>query len=155
METSIPESTDTIQVNQKLHFKQIEDLCGTNMEELKSLNPQYNTNVIPGDIKPYTLRLPLDQISSFIEKQDTIYNHRSDELFQRRTQVAVTPQVKAAPKRKSPATAQGKLVYHKIRSGETLSTIAQKHKVTVRQLRQWNNIRGNKIIAGKSLKIYK
>lgn len=155
METSIPESTDTIQVNQKLHFKQIEELCGTNMEELKSLNPQYNTNVIPGDIKPYTLRLPLDQISSFIEKQDTIYNHRSDELFQRRTQVAVTPQVKAAPKRKSPATAQGKLVYHKIRSGETLSTIAQKHKVTVRQLRQWNNIRGNKIIAGKSLKIYK
>ncbi|NLZ74181.1 MAG: LysM peptidoglycan-binding domain-containing protein, partial [Bacteroidales bacterium] len=140
---------------QNLHFKQIEELCGTSIEELKSINPQYNTEVIPGDIKPYTLRLPLEQISSFIEQQDTIYNHRSDELFHRRTQVAVTPKVKAAPKRKSPATAQGKLTYHKIRKGETLSTIAQKNGVTVRQLRQWNNIRGNKTIAGKSLKIYK
>ncbi len=155
METNIPENTDTIQVSQNLHFKQIEELCGTSLEELKSLNPQYSTEVIPGDIKPYTLRLPLDQVSSFIEQQDTIYNHRSDELFRRRAQVAVTPKVKAAPKRKSPATAQGKLTYHKIRKGETLSTIAQKHGVSVRQLRQWNNIRGNKIIAGKNLKIYK
>lgn len=155
LETNVPESTDTIQVSQNLHFKQIEELCGTDLDELKSLNPQYNTQVIPGDIKPYTLRLPLDQISSFIEQQDTIYNHRSDELFRRRTQVAATPKVQAAPKRQSPATAQGKLTYHKIRKGETLSTIAQKHKVSVSQIRQWNNIRGNKIIAGKNLKIYK
>ncbi len=155
LETNVPESTDTIQVSQNLHFKQIEELCGTDLDELKSLNPQYNTQVIPGDIKPYTLRLPLDQISSFIEQQDTIYNHRSDELFRRRTQVAATPKVQAAPKRQSPATTQGKLTYHKIRKGETLSTIAEKHKVSVSQIRQWNNIRGNKIIAGKNLKIYK
>ena len=155
LETNVPANTDTIQVTQNLHFKQIEELCDMNPNELKSLNPQYNTQVIPGDIKPYTLRLPLDQINSFIEQQDTIYNHRSDELFRRRAQVAATPKVQAAPKRQSPATAQGKLTYHKIRKGETLSTIAEKHKVSVNQIRQWNNIRGNKIIAGKNLKIYK
>ena len=62
MKTNIPANTDTIQVNQNLHFKQIEELCGTNIEELKSLNPQYNTQVIPGDIKGYTLRLPLSKL---------------------------------------------------------------------------------------------
>ncbi len=155
MKTNIPANTDTIQVNQNLHFKQIEELCGTNIEELKSLNPQYNTQVIPGDIKGYTLRLPLEQISCFIEQQDTIYNHRSDELFRRRTQVAVTPKVQAAAKRESPATAKGTLSYHKIKPGETLSVIAKKYKVSVKQIQQWNGLRTTRINAGKSLKIYK
>ena len=58
METNIPASTDTIQVNKKLHFEQIADICGVSLEQIKSLNPQYKKNVIPGDSKPYTLRLP-------------------------------------------------------------------------------------------------
>ena len=53
METNIPASTDTIQVNKKLHFEQIADICGVSLEQIKSLNPQYKKNVIPGDSKPY------------------------------------------------------------------------------------------------------
>ncbi len=47
--------------------------------------------MIPGDSKPYTLRLPIDAISTFIDKQDTIYTHRADELFRNRKTVAVKP----------------------------------------------------------------
>ena len=84
METNIPASTDTIQVNKKLHFEQIADICGVSLEQIKSLNPQYKKNVIPGDSKPYTLRLPQNYISTFIDQQDTIYVHRADELFKNR-----------------------------------------------------------------------
>ncbi len=45
-------------------------------------------------------------------------------------------------------------IYHRIRRGETLISIARRYGVTVRQLRQWNNLRSNRIIAGKKLVIY-
>ena len=46
------------------------------------------------------------------------------------------------------------LVYHKIRRGENLGLIAAKYGVSVNQLRDWNNISGNKIMAGRNLRIY-
>ncbi len=48
----------------------------------------------------------------------------------------------------------GMWVRHKIRRGETLSTIAMKYGVKVSQIKRWNNIRGNRIYAGKVLHIY-
>lgn len=48
----------------------------------------------------------------------------------------------------------GKYVTYKIRKGDTVGQIAEKHGVSSSQLRKWNNIRGNKIVAGKTLKIY-
>lgn len=73
METNIPDATDTIQVTKNLHFEQLADICGVSMEEIKSLNPQYKKNIIPGDSKTQTLRLPMNYISTFIDSQDTIY----------------------------------------------------------------------------------
>ncbi len=46
------------------------------------------------------------------------------------------------------------MVYHKIRRGENLGLIAAKYGVSVNQLRDWNNISGNKIMSGRNLRIY-
>lgn len=43
---------------------------------------------------------------------------------------------------------------HKIRRGETLSGIARSYGVSAADLRDWNGIRGNQIIAGNTLTIY-
>jgi len=147
METNIPKSTDTIQVNQKLHFEQIADICHIPVEEIKSLNPQYKRNIVPGDSKPCILRLPTETISTFIDNQDTIYAHRSKELFKNRRTVASVDA--------KTSSGNGKVIYYKIRNGDTLSNIASKYGVSVRQLRQWNGLRNNKIRAGKRLKIYR
>ena len=90
METNIPDATDTIQVTKNLHFEQLADICGVSMEEVKSLNPQYKKNIIPGDSKTQTLRLPMNYISTFIDSQDTIYAHRANELFKNRRTVAIS-----------------------------------------------------------------
>lgn len=45
-------------------------------------------------------------------------------------------------------------VYHKIRRGETLGMIAAKYGVSVNQIRDWNNISGNKILTGQNIRIY-
>lgn len=148
MNTEIIPPTDTLQISRELHFQQVADLCDITIDELKSLNPQYKRNIIPGNTKPYTLRLPQKKISVFIDNQDTIYNHRAAELFKNRKTVAVSNKI-------TPTVGKGTLSYHTIRSGETLSTIAKRYGVKVSQLRDWNGLSSNRIRAGKKLKIYK
>jgi len=43
---------------------------------------------------------------------------------------------------------------HRVQRGDTLSEIADQYRVTVSQLRQWNNIRGSNIRVGQRLTIY-
>ncbi len=155
METNIPASTDTVQVNKNLHFEQIADLCNVPLDQIKSLNPQYKKQMIPGDSKPYTLRLPIDAISTFIDKQDTIYTHRADELFRNRKTVAVKDITPATRKTTTAVAGKGKLTYYTIKSGDTLSTIARKYGVTIKDIQRWNGMSSTKIAAGKRLKIYK
>ena len=155
METNIPASTDTVQVNKNLHFEQIADLCNVPLDQIKSLNPQYKKQVIPGDSKPYTLRLPIEAISNFIDKQDTIYAHRSNELFRNRKTVAVKENTPSTRKATTAVAGKGKLSYYTIKSGDTLSTIAGKYGVSVKDIQRWNGMSNTKIAAGKRLKIYK
>ena len=157
LDTNIPDATDTLQITRNLHFQQIADICGTDIEQIKSLNPQFKKSIIPGESKPQTLRLPLADISTFIDRQDTIYTHRSDELFKNRR--TVTPADPSAKRKGSKATVatkgNGEPIYYKIRSGDTLGSIAQKYGVSVNQLKSWNGLSSTRISAGKSLKIYK
>ncbi len=148
MNTEIIPPTDTLQISRELHLQQVADLCDITIDELKSLNPQYKRNIIPGNTKPYTLRLPQTKIATFIDNQDTIYNHRAAELFKNRKTVAASNKI-------TPTVGKGTLSYHTIRSGETLSTIAQRYGVKVSQLKDWNGLSSNRIRAGKKLKIYK
>ena len=150
METNIPAATDTIQVSRNLHFDQIVDICHVPMDELKSLNPQYKRSIIPGDSKPQTLRLPMNAISTFIDNQDTIYNHRQAELFKNRRTVVV-----ASSSASKNVTGNGKPIIYKIKKGDTLGGIAQRYGVSVSKLMSWNGLTDNKIREGKTLKIYK
>ena len=147
METNIPKATDTVQVTRDLHFQQIADLCHVPLDEIKSLNPQYKRNIIPGLSKPRTLRLPTEAISAFLDQQDTIYAHRATEFFKNRRTVASIGQGKSS-------SGDGNLTWYRIRRGDTLGGIARKFGVSVRQLRNWNGLRGNNIRAGRRLKIY-
>ena len=148
METNIPQATDTVLVSRNLHFQQIADICHVPLDEIKSLNPQYKRDIVPGDSKPRALRLPTEAISIFLDNQDTIYAHRSDELFKNR-------RIVASVNRQSKASNNSDLTYYRIRQGDTLGGIARKFGVSVRQLRRWNNLHNNRIRAGRRLKIYK
>ena len=43
--------------------------------------------------------------------------------------------------------------YYTVKSGDTLSGIAQKHKTTVAQLKKWNNLKTDRIHAGDKLRV--
>ena len=50
-------------------------------------------------------------------------------------------------------TIQKVKITHKVKSGESLSTIAKKYKVTVAELKSWNSLSSDKLQIGKSLKV--
>lgn len=97
MTTTLPPSTDTIIVDRDVHFDQIVAVCNVKAEEVKALNPQYRTGLIPGAKKSCILRLPTHGISAFIAAGDSVYTYKSDELFTNRSEVAVSQSAKNHP----------------------------------------------------------
>lgn len=148
MEMRMPEGSDTIHITRNLNLNQVADVCKINIDELRALNPEFKKDIIPVSTEPYALRLPNSMISSFIEKEDSIYNYKP-ELYQTR-RVTVEPDT---PKTSSKKSQSKKAVYHRIRQGDTLGGIAAKYGVSVSQLRRLNGIKGSSIRAGKRLRI--
>ena len=60
-----------------------------------------------------------------------------------------------ASNQKSSGNSSGSTKTHVVKKGETLSSIANKYKCTVANLRSWNGIKGNTIKVGQKLKIKK
>ncbi len=161
MKTKVPVSTDTVMLSRDVHFDQIAAVCGADPEELRTLNPQYRTGLIPGSIRPMTLCLPHAEITAFIDNEDSVYNYRKDELLARRAEVLVNTSVAPEPgeqRRKTTAkkkrtTRRSSRKYVTIRSGQTLSELAKRHGTTVSKLRRLNGIKGSNIRAGKRIRV--
>ena len=83
MVATLPEETDTIMLFQNVHFKQVSAVLGIDMDELRSLNPQYRRDVVTGYSEPTDLRLPKEYIGKFIEKQNEILAYDVSDLMKR------------------------------------------------------------------------
>ena len=162
MRTKLPAKTDTIVVTKDVHLKQIAEVCGIDIDELRTLNPQYRRDIVNGSNKPSIIRMPATATNTFIANEDSIYNHKTETLFTRRSLVEVDNSSKSSYTRKSSAKKRKSYSRKKrrtrakrvtIRKGDTLSEIAERNHTTVKKLRQLNGIRGNTIRAGKKIRV--
>jgi membrane-bound lytic murein transglycosylase D len=80
-------------VNRSVHLEQVAAVVGINIDLLRSLNPMYRRDIIPGNTEPMPLRLPLAEVSKFIDMEDSVYNYKTDELLTKRIEVAVNDDV--------------------------------------------------------------
>ena len=76
-------------VNRDVHLEQIAKVLDLDIEMLRSLNPQYRRDIVPGTTKSYAIRLPMADTGRFIDMQDSIYNYRTSELLTKRAVVDV------------------------------------------------------------------
>ncbi len=142
---------DTVHVSRRVHFDQISQVMDIPVAELRALNPQFRQDLIPGDIKPYSLVLPSLQAYAYIVNEDSIVNHDAAKYARRGI---VEPATGAATGRDSRGEYYDEEVvqYHKVARGETLAKIAKKYGVTVAAIRKDNKI-GKSVKAGQRLKI--
>ena len=93
MSTRLPAKTDTVMVNRNVHLQQVAEVVGINIDLLRSLNPMYRRDIIPGATEPYALRLPLTEVGKFIDLQDSVYTYKVDELLNKRSEVEIKDDV--------------------------------------------------------------
>ncbi len=101
MVTELPVKTDTVVVNKDIHLEQIAQVLNIDVEHLRNLNPQYRHDIVNGLNKPMAVRLPASLIGSFIDKEDSIYNYKTDELLIKRDMVDVNDDEPTVSRRSS------------------------------------------------------
>jgi membrane-bound lytic murein transglycosylase D len=120
-----PLEYENLMVSKQIHLKNIAQEIGVDEETLRELNPELRYSILPQD--KYPLKVPPGKGEVLLTNLDKI-------------PVSYPPQ---------PA-----YVYHRIRFGESLSTIARQYHSSVRKIMSANNLnRSSYIVAGKKLKI--
>jgi membrane-bound lytic murein transglycosylase D len=122
--TDPPLEFDTVEINRQAHLKNISKTTGIDLSELRVLNPELRYQILPAE--SYTLRVPIG------------------------SQEAITANLEAIPTTQLP---QRSYVWHRVRRGESLSTIARRYRTSVGKIKRANNLRGSMIRAGRKLKI--
>lgn len=172
MTSELPEKTDTILVNKDITFEQISHVLGIDIDQIRTLNPQYRHDLVNGNWRPSSLRLPILMITKFIDNEDSIYAYKPVEVTTKRTEVEVNNEEPVVSKsrsysrHKSSYSDSSKYTRKKkknkrkhasksvtIGDGDTLSEIAEKHNTTVSKLKKLNGINGSSIRAGKKIKV--
>ena len=147
-----PIITDTLMVNDYLHFNQISEIIGIPVEQIRSLNPQYRRDIIPASKeKAYSLVLPQDEVSAYLENEMVIHDHRRTEFFPNNQ--IINPQNNFASH--SPGDIKGRdKVTYTVKSGDNLGLISAWFRVRSSDLKYWNNIHKNFIKVGQKLAVY-
>ncbi|MFZ0243684.1 MAG: LysM peptidoglycan-binding domain-containing protein [Desulfobacterales bacterium] len=120
-----PTEYETVEITRQVHLKHVAQSIGVSVADMSALNPELRHQIAPPD--KYLLKVPAGSGGDLMAKLDSI------------------------PESKPPTRA---VVYHRVRHGETLSTIARKYHVNVSSIMRANNMRrSNYIVAGRLLKI--
>ena len=93
MTTRLPAKSDTVMVSRNVHLEQVAEVVGLNIDLLRSLNPMYRRDVVPGATEPSPLRLPIGDVGRFLDLEDSVYNYKASELLSRRAEVEVRDDV--------------------------------------------------------------
>jgi membrane-bound lytic murein transglycosylase D len=147
---NIPVATDTIMVNMDIHLSQISEVLKIPLGELKALNPQYRTGLIPGSTKPQSLTLPINHLGDFIDLNDTIRRYKSD-IYLNRTYLTVNP---AKSTYQAPDIKGKTKLYYTVKDGDNLGFISEWFRVGLSELRYWNDIYGNTIRVGQKIALF-
>jgi membrane-bound lytic murein transglycosylase D len=126
-----PLTYDEVVTDAGLTFQQIASAAGVEVEDVTLLNPYLKNGRTPAN-RRVALRLPEGTAESFEENWSRFVGRPS-----------MTARM---------ATATGTSGY-RVRSGDNLGAIAQRHGMSVSQLRQLNGLRNDRIYAGQSLKV--
>lgn len=167
--------TDTIHVSNYVHFNQISSILNIPVDEIRMLNPQYLTDVIPGDYRPYVLTLPSQQCLSYLMSEPAILAYDADR-YSRRSYVEPgdnpsTPAIVSdggaanlALAQQQTSNAENNLSVdqpidpqrkvtktHTVARGENIRDIARTYGVSATDIKRWNNLRRGKVNEGDVL----
>ncbi len=174
-------SISTIKLPKGESLKRVSKLVGIPIKELKKLNRHLKYDFIPPYADNYDIYIPYIKLSDFKqkyykEKIQNIYRvhrvKRGDNLstIGRRYGVPYkvimdfnrlkSSRLKLKQKLIIPIDSKSKTkkihskFYYMVKRGDTLESISKRHRVSVKNIKQQNNLKGSLIKVGERLKIY-
>jgi membrane-bound lytic murein transglycosylase D len=134
---------DTVTIKLPLTFDQISEMLNIPREELQFLNPAYKQGVIPATSdNHYILRLSKKYIGDFINNESALYTYKTRKGQERDSLMALVIMNNRETKE------------YIVRSGETMSGIAKKFRMTVTELKSLNNLKKNYVKPKQRLLVY-
>ncbi|PJB11585.1 MAG: lytic transglycosylase [Flavobacteriales bacterium CG_4_9_14_3_um_filter_40_17] len=134
--------TDTIHVKQNLPLKKVSEILGISEDDLAFLNPSYKIKTIPYiKGKSYTLRLPKMHAGLFVNNETDIYAYLKEESEKTEKPLPEFTELSSS-------------TVYRVRSGDNLGAIANRHGTTVNHLKRWNGLKSNMLRVGQRLTIY-
>ena len=152
--TTLPQATDTLLLSKNVRMEQIAATCDISIEELRALNPQYRTTLIPGDSHDCILRMPSDKINAFIDAGDSIYVKTNYSSAIKEVAFAdndgANTKGRNSKKNRHSKSSGGSIT---VKKGDTLGAIAKRNHTTVKAIQEANGLRGTNIREGQKLKL--
>jgi membrane-bound lytic murein transglycosylase D len=166
-----PVLTDTVQVNGYFSLHTFANLSGISLAELYKLNPQLINTQIPPRFKNYILKVPSHQYEFLMANRTAIWDSSmklpydptmvlaaiTDSTDSTQAIAKVGGIVAASDEEGDPETIiarKPRKISHKVRRGETLSSIARHYRVDVYDLKKWNRLRSGKVLRNQQLVVY-
>jgi membrane-bound lytic murein transglycosylase D len=173
---------DTVKPGQAIDLRLVAETIDTDLETLRSLNPELLRLVTPPDPE-FVLRLPEGTAERFFAEIAAIppekwVSWRRHKVEQGETLSSIAKQYRVSPAEVADAnelatgasleegqkliipaaarseTSTGKLIRYRVRRTDTIATIADEFDVTAAELRKWNHLRADHVVRGTSLRIY-
>jgi membrane-bound lytic murein transglycosylase D len=137
--------SDTLHVRKFMNFETFAALTGTCVEDLQKLNPAIQRNAIPETNKHHIIRIPV--------ASKEILNLNRLAILDSASKVG-KKELELLAKNMAGSTYGRDRVVYKVRSGDVLGSIAIRHKVSLADLKKWNNLKSNTIRSGQRLTIW-
>jgi membrane-bound lytic murein transglycosylase D len=147
----LPILCDTIMTSEEVHLEQISHIMDIPLSEIRSLNPQYRRDIVPGNGKSYAIRFPFEETSRFIDLQDSIMAYNDSVYF---NPAALSKMPETNTYVSGPPSANHVKLTYVVKSGDNLGFISEWYNVSVQNLKYWNNLRSNSIRSGQKLAVY-
>lgn len=149
---------DTMCLQRGVHFSTVAELLKMEEEEIERLNPIYKRNYIPkGMDEPYCIALPIDKLGELVGLEDSLYALEYDKYV--KPQEGTPSNANSGGDNEGTSTnsvqndANTNYQYHKVRSGETLGTIASRYGTTTTEIKRINGLSSTRIYVGQRLKV--
>ncbi|MGI4749178.1 MAG: transglycosylase SLT domain-containing protein [Janthinobacterium lividum] len=137
-ECNFSTKNDTVMVNKLVSLKNLSAALEVDPAEMAILNPAFKKHIVNGSVdKPKRLIIPKTVYADFAKVYAALNNVETE----------VVPSFAAV---KEPE-AEPEMRYYRVKSGESLSVIADHFGVEVQDLKVWNHLHSRSVVAGQKL----
>ncbi|TXI78006.1 MAG: LysM peptidoglycan-binding domain-containing protein [Flavobacteriales bacterium] len=137
------EAADTLVSGRAIDLAAVAHVMQLPVARLQALNPVYCSGHVP---EGATFLLPRTTTACYVSMRDSMAV--AEAALERARSQAL-----AATEEQLVSVVVEKSIRYTVRRGDNLGSIAAKHRVSVKQLKAWNNLRSDRINAGRTLVI--